>query len=130
MEEKTAVKKSFKKMPRKKVCAFCQEKIDQIDYKDVNRLKKYRRQNPAPQNERHVRGASETSRYRNQARENRGSSPFQRRVRQSADFRGNPFGKRSKKPSVNPVALFYLLFSSFPLSLNLRTIRKKSATAL
>lgn len=41
MEEKTAVKKSFKKMPRKKVCSFCQEKIDQIDYKDVNRLKKY-----------------------------------------------------------------------------------------
>ena len=41
MEEKTAVKKSFKKMPRKKVCAFCQEKIDQIDDKDVNRLKKY-----------------------------------------------------------------------------------------
>ena len=41
MEEKTAVKKSFKKMPRKKVYAFCQEKIDQIDYKDVNRLKKY-----------------------------------------------------------------------------------------
>ena len=41
MEEKTAVKNSFKKMPRKKVCAFCQEKIDQIDYKDVNRLKKY-----------------------------------------------------------------------------------------
>ena len=41
MEEKTAVKKSFKKMPSKKVCAFCQEKIDQIDYKDVNRLKKY-----------------------------------------------------------------------------------------
>ena len=41
MEEKTAVKKSFKKMPRTKVCAFCQEKIDQIDYKDVNRLKKY-----------------------------------------------------------------------------------------
>lgn len=41
MEEKTAVKKSFKKMPRKKVCAFCQEKIDQIDYKDVSRLKKY-----------------------------------------------------------------------------------------
>ena len=27
MEEKTAVKKSYKKMPRKKVCAFCQEKI-------------------------------------------------------------------------------------------------------
>jgi small subunit ribosomal protein S18 len=28
-------------MPRKKVCAFCQEKIAEIDYKDVNRLKKY-----------------------------------------------------------------------------------------
>ena len=41
MEEKTAVKKVFKKMPRKKVCAFCQEKISEIDYKDVNRLKKY-----------------------------------------------------------------------------------------
>lgn len=41
MEEKTAVKKSFKKLPRKKVCAFCQEKIDEIDYKDVNRLKKF-----------------------------------------------------------------------------------------
>jgi small subunit ribosomal protein S18 len=42
MEEKTtAVKKSFKKMPRRKVCAFCQEKIDEIDYKDINRLKKF-----------------------------------------------------------------------------------------
>ena len=41
MEEKTAVKKVNKKMPRKKVCAFCQEKISEIDYKDVNRLKKY-----------------------------------------------------------------------------------------
>ena len=29
------------KAPVKKVCAFCQEKIDAIDYKDVNRLKKY-----------------------------------------------------------------------------------------
>lgn len=41
MEEKTAVKKSFKKLSRKKVCAFCQEKIEAIDYKDINRLKKY-----------------------------------------------------------------------------------------
>ena len=41
MEEKTTVKKAFKKMPRKKVCAFCQEKIAEIDYKDVNRLKKF-----------------------------------------------------------------------------------------
>ena len=41
MEEKTAVKKVYKKMPRRKVCAFCQEKISEIDYKDINRLKKY-----------------------------------------------------------------------------------------
>lgn len=41
MEEKAPVKKVFKKAPRKKVCLFCQEKIDVIDYKDVNRLKKF-----------------------------------------------------------------------------------------
>ena len=40
MEEKP-VKKSYKKMPRKKVCVFCQEKVEVIDYKDVNRLKKF-----------------------------------------------------------------------------------------
>lgn len=39
MEEK-AVKKSFKKAPRKKVCLFCQEKSTVIDYKDV-KLKKF-----------------------------------------------------------------------------------------
>lgn len=27
--------------PKKRVCSFCIEKIDHIDYKDVNRLKKY-----------------------------------------------------------------------------------------
>ncbi len=44
MEEKTAsssVKKSFKRAPRRKVCVFCQEKVEVIDYKDVNRLKKF-----------------------------------------------------------------------------------------
>ena len=41
MEEKAPVKKVFKKAPRKKVCAFCQEKLEAVDYKDVNRLKKY-----------------------------------------------------------------------------------------
>lgn len=39
MEEK-AVKKSFKKAPRKKVCLFCQEKSAVIDYKDA-KLKKF-----------------------------------------------------------------------------------------
>ena len=27
--------------PRKKVCNFCVDKIDEIDYKDVDKLKKY-----------------------------------------------------------------------------------------
>ena len=34
-------KKFVKRIPRKKVCAFCQNKQDAIDYKDVNLLKKY-----------------------------------------------------------------------------------------
>ena len=34
-------KKFTKRIPRRKVCAFCQGKIDEIDYKDVNLLKKY-----------------------------------------------------------------------------------------
>ena len=41
MEEKAPVTKVYKKAPRRKVCAFCQEKLDVIDYKDVNRLKKF-----------------------------------------------------------------------------------------
>ena len=42
-ENKTAVapKKSYKKIPRRRVCVFCQEKVAEIDYKDVNRLKKF-----------------------------------------------------------------------------------------
>ncbi len=34
-------KKYVKRAPRRKVCAFCQGKIDSIDYKDVATLKKY-----------------------------------------------------------------------------------------
>lgn len=40
MEEKQA-KKPMKRPARKKVCAFCVEKAEYIDYKDVNKLKKY-----------------------------------------------------------------------------------------
>lgn len=83
MEEKTAVKKSYKKAPRRKVCAFCQEKVAEIDYKDINRLKKFvteGRQNRSPQNERHLRCASKASRHRDQTRENRIPAPLQRRV--------------------------------------------------
>ncbi len=34
-------KKFAKRIPRKKVCAFCQNKVEEIDYKDINTLKKY-----------------------------------------------------------------------------------------
>ena len=39
MEEKT-IKKPIKKTMRKKVCIFCVEKTETIDYKDVAKLKK------------------------------------------------------------------------------------------
>ena len=41
MEENKPVRKNYKKTSRKKVCVFCQEKVEVIDYKDVNRLKKF-----------------------------------------------------------------------------------------
>ncbi|NLZ24843.1 MAG: 30S ribosomal protein S18 [Clostridiales bacterium] len=34
-------KKPIKRVPKKKVCSFCVEKVDNIDYKDVNKLKKF-----------------------------------------------------------------------------------------
>ena len=34
-------KKFVKRIPRRKVCAFCQNKVETIDYKDINTLKKY-----------------------------------------------------------------------------------------
>ncbi len=34
-------KKFVKRIPRRKVCAFCQAKADVIDYKDIATLKKY-----------------------------------------------------------------------------------------
>lgn len=27
--------------PRKRVCSFCADKVEKIDYKDINKLKKY-----------------------------------------------------------------------------------------
>ena len=40
VEEKVAPKK-FKKSSRRKVCTFCVDKVETIDYKDVNKLRKY-----------------------------------------------------------------------------------------
>ena len=34
-------KKLIKRIPRRKVCVFCQNKVEAIDYKDVATLKKY-----------------------------------------------------------------------------------------
>lgn len=41
MEEKVVNKRPMKKMQRKKVCVFCAEHIDELDYKDVAKLKKF-----------------------------------------------------------------------------------------
>ncbi|SMC00027.1 SSU ribosomal protein S18P [Thermanaeromonas toyohensis ToBE] len=30
-----------RKRGRKRICSFCMDKIEQVDYKDVNRLRKY-----------------------------------------------------------------------------------------
>lgn len=35
------MKKDKGKKPKKKVCSFCTDKIENIDYKDVSRLKKF-----------------------------------------------------------------------------------------
>lgn len=40
-EEKTAVKRPVKRAPRKKVCNFCVDKAEEIDYKDVAKLRKF-----------------------------------------------------------------------------------------
>ena len=43
MEEKTTpvAKKPIRKVPRRKVCSFCVEKVEAIDYKDTGKLKKF-----------------------------------------------------------------------------------------
>ena len=40
-KEVKETQKPFRSHKRKKVCAFCAEKIDHIDYKDTARLRKY-----------------------------------------------------------------------------------------
>ena len=41
MEDKTNAKRPTRRAPRKKVCTFCVEKSEYIDYKDIAKLKKY-----------------------------------------------------------------------------------------
>ena len=33
--------RAYRKKPKKKVCAFCADKVEEIDYKDVAKLRKY-----------------------------------------------------------------------------------------
>ena len=40
-EVKTEERKKFKKPSKKKVCIFCVDKVESIDYKDVNKLRKF-----------------------------------------------------------------------------------------
>lgn len=36
-----AEERAYRKKPKKKVCAFCVDKVTDIDYKDTAKLKKY-----------------------------------------------------------------------------------------
>ena len=42
MSEERVVKRNIKRPSRKKVCNFCVDKVTEIDYKDTNKLKKYK----------------------------------------------------------------------------------------
>ena len=35
------IKRDRSRIPRKKVCSFCVDKVDQIDYKDAGKLRRY-----------------------------------------------------------------------------------------
>ena len=41
MSEEKVVKRPMRRPSRKKVCSFCVDKVESIDYKDVAKLKKY-----------------------------------------------------------------------------------------
>ena len=40
-EEKAVPAKRFKKTSRRKVCTFCVDKVEAIDYKDIAKLRRY-----------------------------------------------------------------------------------------
>lgn len=41
MSEDKSAKRPMRRTPRRKVCSFCAEKIEVIDYKDLPRLRKF-----------------------------------------------------------------------------------------
>ena len=36
-----AEERQFRRKPKKKVCAFCVDKVEEIDYKDIAKLRRY-----------------------------------------------------------------------------------------
>ena len=63
--------------PRRKVCQFCADKVESIDYKDAAKLRRAR-QDYAPPYDRHLRQASERAGHCHQACKSYGSSSLQR----------------------------------------------------
>lgn len=41
MSEEKSAKRPQRRMPKKKVCQFCVDKVEAIDYKDVAKLRRY-----------------------------------------------------------------------------------------
>lgn len=39
--EERPARRQVKRMPKRKVCLFCAEKVEEIDYKDVQKIKKF-----------------------------------------------------------------------------------------
>ena len=67
---------------RKKVCSFCVDRIDTIDYKDVPRLRKYvsERAKIIPPCDRHLRLSSARTDHRHQACSSRCSDALRQRL--------------------------------------------------
>ena len=56
-EEKVVKRPAKKQMSRKKICIFCADGVDELDYKDVAKLRKFiteKRQDCSQKNERYV----------------------------------------------------------------------------
>ena len=91
-ENKTApVKKAYKRQPRKKVCVFCQEKVTVIDYKDVNRLKKFITES-GKMLPRYLRQTPEGAFQGHKARARCGFASLQGRIRSVQAFRKSASG--------------------------------------
>ena len=71
--------------PRRKVCSFCVDKVEEIDYKDVAKLRKFiterARQDRSPSCDRHLRKASASADDCYQARQKRCSAAVYGRIR-------------------------------------------------